>query len=139
MDKGRIVERGTHKEMLKAQITTSERGEVSIAEPEETVTGGWYHNMWSTEMADDEEAPAATVQTVESLEESCKQLAEQLKEQKEQLRQAKQDSVDTPKTNGWFRGATKALERSSSGLSLLRSSSGMSIASNDPTDPVTPR
>lgn len=46
MDKGRIMEKGAHEELLQIPISKSEAGEMLT---------GWYHDLWSTQMGSDDD------------------------------------------------------------------------------------
>jgi len=45
MDKGRIMEKGTHEELLQIPISKSADGQMLT---------GWYHDLWSTQMGNDD-------------------------------------------------------------------------------------
>jgi ABC-type multidrug transport system fused ATPase/permease subunit len=65
MEKGKIMEQGTHEELLAIPIDKSEDGK--------TVHKGWYHDLWATQMGNDDD------QKIQSLERRIKMLQEENK------------------------------------------------------------
>jgi len=62
MEKGKIMEKGTHEELLAIPIKKSDNG---------AVLTGWYHDLWSTQMGNDDS------QRIQSLERRIKMLQEE--------------------------------------------------------------
>jgi len=62
MEKGLIMEKGTHEELLAIPIKKSKEGEVQT---------GWYHDLWSTQMGNDDS------QRIQDLERRLKILQEE--------------------------------------------------------------
>ena len=57
MDKGRIVESGTHDELMKMIVKKNKSG---------AVIAGFYHNLWKTQQGDDEEQVQERVHAIEA-------------------------------------------------------------------------
>jgi len=65
MDKGRIVEKGPHEELLRIPVSKSAAGEMLT---------GWYHDLWSTQMGGDD---GDRLQQLEQLQRRVKVLEEE--------------------------------------------------------------